>query len=156
RSLPEEVRTGPGVDLGIGDDAAIWRPEYGERVVITTDSLVEGVHFRLDWTDWESLGHKMLAVNISDLAAMGAMPRLAVITLGLTGSERIEELQALYRGAGMVAQANAMVIAGGDIVRSLHGVVLHVTALGSTRGDRVLTRAGARVGDVIGVSGTLG
>src|SRR3954453_21331785 len=85
--LSDEVKSGPELTLGIGDDAAVWTPQTGERVVITTDSLVEGVHFRLDWTDWRSLGHKSLAVNLSDIAAMGAAPKVATITLGLTGNE---------------------------------------------------------------------
>jgi thiamine-monophosphate kinase len=155
-SLPAEVRAGSDLPLGIGDDAAIWQPAPGERVVVTTDSLVEGVHFRRDWTDWESLGHKTLAVNVSDLAAMGAVPKLAVISLGLDGDERIGDLQALYRGLGALARRFGMTIAGGDMVRSPQGLILHVTAIGETREQRVLTRAGANAGDLIGVTGTLG
>ncbi|MDQ3696285.1 MAG: AIR synthase related protein, partial [Chloroflexota bacterium] len=63
---------GAGLQIGIGDDAAVWIPEPGRALVITTDSLVEDIHFRFAWTDWASLGHKALAVNLSDLAAMGA------------------------------------------------------------------------------------
>lgn len=155
-ALPADVRSGESLDLGIGDDAAVWTPTPGERVVITTDSLVEEIHFRHDWTDWESLGENMLAVNISDLAAMGAAPKVAVITLGLRGDERIDDLLALYRGLGAVARRHGMAIAGGDIVRSPAALALHITALGESRGGRVLTRAGARPGDIIGVTGTLG
>lgn len=155
-SLPEEARSGPGVAIGIGDDAAVWTPSPAASVVITTDSLVEGIHFRTDWTDWESLGRKTLAVNISDLAAMGAMPMIAVITLGLRGDERVADLQKLYRGIGELARRHGMVIAGGDIVRSPIGLTFHVTALGEARGGRVLTRSGANPGDIVGVSGTLG
>src|SRR5215207_3868707 len=129
-SLPTEVRAGTNLPLGIGDDAAIWQPTWGERVVVTTDSLVEEIHFRLDWTDWESLGHKALAVNVSDLAAMGADPKVAVVTLGLRGSERIADLVALYTGMGDIARRHGVVIAGGDIVRSPFGLSLHITALG--------------------------
>ncbi len=155
-SLPAEVRAGTDLELGIGDDAAVWQPAPGERVVVTTDSLIEDVHFRRDWTDWESLGHKSLAVNVSDLAAMGAIPRLAVVSLGLDGTERVGDLQAFYRGLGALARRYKMAIAGGDIVRSPRGMVVHVTALGETRGRRVLTRSGANVDDLIGVTGTLG
>jgi thiamine-monophosphate kinase len=155
-SLPVEVRAGTGLKIGIGDDAAVWQPSPGEQVVVTTDSLIEDVHFRRDWTDWESLGHKSLAVNVSDLAAMGARPRLAVISLGLDGSERVGELQAFYNGLGALARRHDMAIAGGDIVRSPRGFVVHVTALGETRGRRVLTRSGANAGNLIGVTGTLG
>ena len=155
-ALPGEVRGGGGLEVGIGDDAAVWQPAGGEQIVVTTDSLVEGVHFRLGWTDWDSLGHKALAVNVSDLAAMCADPRLALVAMGLTGDERIIDLEALYRGLGAVALRFDMVVAGGDIVRSPGGLVLHVTALGNSRRGRVLTRSGANVGDLIGVTGTLG
>jgi thiamine-monophosphate kinase len=131
-------------------------PTQGELVVLTTDSLVEAIHFRLDWTGWEQLGHKALAVNISDLAAMGAVPRLAVVTLGLRGDERVAELQSLYRGIGALARRYGMTVAGGDIVRSPEGLALHVTALGESRAGKVLSRSGARPGDLIGVTGTLG
>jgi thiamine-monophosphate kinase len=155
-SLPAEVRATVDLQLGIGDDAAVWQPTPGAQIVVTTDSLVESVHFRRDWTDWESLGHKTLAVNVSDLAAMGAIPKLAVISLGLDGGERIDDLQALYRGLGALARRLEMTIAGGDIVRSPRGLILHMTAIGESRGQRVLTRSGANAGDLIGVTGTLG
>jgi thiamine-monophosphate kinase len=155
-ALPDEVRRSSGLELGIGDDAAIWQPSPGASVVVTTDSLVEEIHFRLDWTDWESLGHKALAVNVSDLAAMGAVPKLAVVTLGLRGSERIADLESLYAGMGDVARRYGVAIAGGDIVRSPFGLALHITALGELQGAHRLTRSGARPGDIIGVTGTLG
>lgn len=155
-ALPNEVRRSGALELGIGDDAAVWRPSPGASVVITTDSMVEEVHFRLDWTDWESLGHKALAVNVSDLAAMGAAPKLAVVTLGLRGSERVADLVALYTGMGDVARRYGVVIAGGDIVRSPYGLAIHITALGELHGAARLTRNGAQPGDVIGVTGTLG
>ncbi|MBL8129158.1 MAG: thiamine-phosphate kinase [Chloroflexia bacterium] len=155
-ALPDAVRRSSALELGIGDDAAIWQPSPGASVVITTDSLVEEIHFRLDWTDWESLGHKALAVNVSDLAAMGAVPKVAVVTLGLRGSERVTDLVALYTGMGDVARRYGVVIAGGDIVRSPFGLALHITALGELLGVQRLTRSGARPGDIIGVTGTLG
>jgi thiamine-monophosphate kinase len=155
-ALPESVRADDDVLLGIGDDAAVWRPEPGRDVIITTDSLVEGVHFSLDWTDWRNLGHKSLAVNISDIAAMGAEPKLAVVTLGLRGDDPVEELQEFYRGMGALAERHGVAIAGGDIVRSPRELVIHVTAIGQPVTPHPLTRSGAKPGDVIGVSGTLG
>ncbi len=155
-ALPESARGGSGMVLGIGDDAAVWTPGAGESVVVTTDSLVEGIHFRLDWTDWSSLGHKALAVNLSDLAAMGVVPRLATVSLGLRGDESLDDLRDLYRGLGGLAARSGTAVAGGDIVRSPHGLALHVTALGETRGGQVLRRDGARPGDLVAVSGTLG
>jgi thiamine-monophosphate kinase len=155
-TLSPVVAAGPDLELGIGDDAAVWTPTPGESVVVTTDSLVEGVHFRLDWTDWRSLGHKSLAVNLSDLAAMGAAPKLATISLGLKGDEYVEDLKDLYRGIDQLAAPHGVVVAGGDIVASPSGLVMQVTVLGETRAGRVLKRSGAQVGDLICVSGTIG
>lgn len=155
-ALPPAVTAGEALTLGIGDDAAVWTPEPGEWLVVTTDSLVEGVHFRLDWTDWRSLGHKLLAVNLSDLAAMGARPRLAVLTLSLRGTERIADLQAMYEGIGALALRAGAMIAGGDIVGSPDCLQIHVTAIGETRAGRWLTRSAAQPGDLVCVSGTLG
>jgi thiamine-monophosphate kinase len=154
--LPAAVVAGTDLRIGIGDDAAVWTPVAGESLVVTTDSLIEGIHFRLDWTDWESLGWKSLAVNLSDIAAMGATPRLIVLSLGLRGDERVADLQAFYRGLGELALSTGSLVAGGDIVAAPQGLTIHVTAMGETRGSKVLTRAGARPGDLIGVSGTIG
>ncbi|MGB3329311.1 MAG: thiamine-phosphate kinase [Thermomicrobiales bacterium] len=154
-ALPSSIRQA-GIDLGIGDDAAVWEPTVGEVSVITTDTLVEDVHFRLDWTDWRSLGFKALAVNLSDIAAMGAIPRLATITLGLRGSERVSDLVSMYEGVGELAAAHRVAIAGGDIVRSPDCLSISVTAVGEVARDRLLRRSGARIGDVIAVSGTIG
>ncbi|HKG24112.1 MAG TPA: thiamine-phosphate kinase, partial [Thermomicrobiales bacterium] len=156
-ALPKKVAAGHKLRVGICDDAAVWRPPRDECILVTTDSLVEGIHFRLDWTDWRSLGHKSLAVNVSDVAAMGGVPKLATVTLGLRGTERVADLQALYRGLGALAGQQNVLVAGGDIVASPHCLAIHVTVIGTTRWrGRHLTRAGARPGDLIGVSGTLG
>jgi thiamine-monophosphate kinase len=154
--LPDEVRDGPGIRLGIGDDAALFDVPAGESIVVTTDAMVEGVHFRLDWTDWRSLGHKLLAVNLSDLAAMGATPRIATVTLGLTGSELVDDLVSMYEGIGALALRAGVVIAGGDIVRNPNCLAFDVTAIGSVAPDQAIRRVGAKPGDLIVVSGTLG
>lgn len=153
-SLPERVRASDAVPLGIGDDAAAWRPTPGMTSVISTDTLIEEIHFRLDWTDWRSLGHKILAVNLSDIASMGATPLLAVITLGLRGDERVVDLLELYQGMADLAGPHGVVIAGGDITRTEGPILLSVTAVGE--GEPLLRRDGARPGDQIVVSGTLG
>jgi len=145
--------------LGIGDDAAIWTPTPGTRAVITTDSLIAGIHFRLDWTSWRDLGHKALAVNLSDVAAMGARPRLATVSLALTGAEPVAGLLELYRGLGTLAAAHGVVVAGGDIVASPERLGLHLTVVGESWPDAdgaLLTRDRARPGDLLAVSGPLG
>jgi thiamine-monophosphate kinase len=144
------------IELGIGDDAAVWRPGAGLASVITTDALVEHVHFRLDWTDWRSLGHRALAVNLSDIAAMGAHPVLATVTLGLRGSERVDDLVTMYEGMGELAMIHDVAVVGGDIVRSPDALFISVTVTGEVKPGRVLTRSGARPGHAIVVSGTIG
>ena len=154
-ALPDAAR-GPDRVHGQQDDCAWWDHSAGATVV-TTDALVENVHFRLDWTDWRSLGHKMLAVNLSDLASMGVTPRTAFVTLALTGDEEVADLEDLYRGAGELAAIYDVAIAGGDIVRTSGPIVLSVTAIGEQpQGDPVMTRSAAQVGDIVMVSGTIG
>jgi thiamine-monophosphate kinase len=155
-ALPDAVRTSESVPLGIGDDTAVWQPSAGESVLVTTDSLNDTVHFRTEWTTWFDLGWKSLAVNISDIAAMGGIPQLATVSLALTGNEQVADLVEMYRGMGEIAQREAVVLAGGDIVRAPHDFGIHVTVLGSTRDGRYLARSGAQPGDIIAVTGTLG
>src|SRR5262249_50712696 len=133
QALPKKVVESRRLRVGIGDDAAVWHQPRDESVLVTTDSLVEGIHFRLDWPDWRSLGHKALAVNVSDIAAMGGVPKLATVTLGLRGTERVADLQSLYRGLGALAAKQNMLVAGGDLVASPHCLAIHVTAIGTTR-----------------------
>jgi thiamine-monophosphate kinase len=156
-ALPPQVLRNQSLYLGIGDDAALWLPSEREDLFVTTDSMVENVHFRLDWTDWKSLGHKLLAVNLSDIAAMGGTPKFAVVTLCLRGTERVSDLVKMYRGLGALAKKYRVAIIGGDIVRSPNALVFHVTAAGNTRNfGHLLPRRGAKPGQIIGVSGTLG
>ncbi|CAN5841094.1 thiamine-phosphate kinase [soil metagenome] len=154
--LPDAVRVSPDLIAGIGDDTAVWRPSPGEDLLITTDAMIEGIHFELSWTDWYSLGWKSLAVNISDIASMGGAPKVAVITLGLQGDLPVSGLLDCYRGIGDIASAYGVVVAGGDIVSSPAGMMLSVTVFGETIARRYLARSGAQAGDVIAVSGSLG
>jgi len=105
----------PGV-RGIGDDAAVLTPPPGHDLVATADALIEGVHFRLDWTPWEDLGWKAMAVNISDIAAMGARPAGLLVTLGLKPDATVQDVEAFYAGASAVVDAFGGSIVGGDIV----------------------------------------
>lgn len=146
-----------GTLLSTGDDAAIWRPRPGRVVVISTDMLVEAVDFRHDWSDAGAIGHRALAVNLSDLAAMGARPRVAVIALGLRGSETDRWVYDFYRGAMALAQKCHVRIVGGDFSSSPGGMTIVVTVHGELRcADAALRRDAAVPGDIIAVTGPLG
>ncbi len=156
-ALPAEARAAGGdVIVAAGDDAAVLRVPPGEVQVVTTDALIEGSHFRLDWTDWESLGHRALAANLSDIAGMGALPSVAVVTLGLRGDEAVTDLEAMYRGMGALATRHGTIVVGGDIVRVAGERLISITAMGRARAGEVLLRSGARPGDAIGITGTIG
>jgi thiamine-monophosphate kinase len=148
--------SGPHVLVGIGDDAAVTRPERGAVEVTTTDSLVEHVHFRRDWTPLASVGHKALAVNLSDLAAMGAVPQSAFLSLILPAELTVADFDALVGGFLDLATAARVSLIGGNISRSPGPLIVDVTAVGSVRQRRVLRRAGARAGHELYVTGTLG
>jgi thiamine-monophosphate kinase len=130
---------------GIEHDAAEFEP----GLVVTQDALVEGVHFRFDWLDWRELGFRAAAVNISDLAASGALPEALLVTLAVPADTAAEAVFDLYRGVGEAA----VPVRGGDTTEARE-VVVSVTAVG--RADRVPGRAGAQPGDVLVVTGPLG
>ncbi len=144
------------VVVGIGDDAAVIEPERNALEVITTDSQVEGVHFDLAFTSAADVGHKALAVNLSDVAAMGAAPRVALLSLILPPAWPVAHLDALVDGMVALARRSKVSIVGGNLARSPGPLVVDVTVTGSVHRRRVLTRADARVGDDLYVSGTLG
>jgi thiamine-monophosphate kinase len=144
------------VALGIGDDAAVIEPERNRLEVITTDVLVEGVHFDRAFCDPASIGYKALAVNLSDLAAMGASPRAAVLSLGLPGSLPFADLEAMLGGLLDLAAAHKVVLVGGNVARSPGPVFVDLTLTGTVKRRRVLTRGGGRPGDDLYVTGSLG
>jgi thiamine-monophosphate kinase len=144
------------VSVGIGDDAAVLQPERGALEVLTTDSLVEGVHFDRRFSTPFDIGWKALAVNLSDIAAMGGRPRIALLSLGLPPALAAGELDALVDGVLALAREHRVVLAGGNITRSPGPLIVDVTVSGAVRPRRVLTRSGARPGDDIFVSGFVG
>ncbi len=141
---------------GIGDDAAAWQGDSSIQLV-TVDSLFQGVHFSLDTTPWRELGWKALAVNLSDIAAMGGVPRYAVVSLALPGDTGVDDVTALYRGMLEVARRFEVAIIGGDTCRAPL-VAITVTVLGGAKGGNKppLSRSAARPGDKIVVTGHLG
>ena len=146
----------PSVILGIGDDAAVVEPDRGSLSVITTDTMVEGVHFDRVLTPMDAVGGKLLAVNLSDLAAMGAVPRYALLSLALPDTLRVSDVDALLDGLLTLAARFRTALVGGNITRANGPLYLDVTAVGSVRRRRVLTRAGALPGDDLYVSGEVG
>lgn len=146
----------PWVTVGIGDDAAVVEPARGTLDVVTVDALVERVHFDLAFTPARDLGHKALAVNLSDLAAMGAAPRLAVLSLALRPDLPVAAVDALVDGLLELAAAERVSLVGGNIAGSPTTLVVNVTAVGSVKRRKVLTRSGARPGDELWVSGSVG
>jgi thiamine-monophosphate kinase len=152
-------RTGaaaPWITIGIGDDAAAIAPDRNRQIIVTTDSLVEDVHFRRAWTAPRAIGHKALAVNLSDLAAMGATPRACLLSLVMPEALPLDEFDELIDGLASLAAASGAPLAGGNLTRSPGPLVIDVTAVGSAHPRRTLTRGGGRPGDLLFVSGRLG
>ena len=162
--ITARLATPSWVVVGPGDDAAVIRPERGALDVLTTDAQVEGVHFDRRFVPPDAIGHRALAVNISDLAAMGAAPRAALLSLVLPDDLEVAFVDALVDGFIALAGRHRIAIIGGNITRSPRvGVeqapgplMIDVTAIGSVKPRRILTRAGARPGDEVFVTGTIG
>jgi thiamine-monophosphate kinase len=144
------------VILGIGDDAAVLAPPRGEQLVVTTDGLVEDVHFKRTWTPLEAVGYKALAVNLSDLAAMGASAQTALLSLALPADLLVTDFDAIVDGFLSLAGTSGTALVGGNITRSPGPLMIDVTAIGTARPRRVVTRGGGRAGDELYVTGRLG
>ena len=144
---------------GIGDDAAVIRQRAGFDTVVTADLLVEDVDFRLGrgWTSPRDLGHKALAVSLSDVASMGARPRFCLLSVGVPRARwRTAFLEEFYAGVRSLADAHSVLIIGGDTSRTPERVVVDSIVLGEVRSGRAVPRSGARAGDQIFVTGSLG
>lgn len=139
--------------VGVGDDAAVVAPERGALEVLTTDGLVEGIHFDRRFSSAYDVGWKALAVNLSDVAAMGGTPRLALLSLALPSSLSAADLHALIDGFLDLARDSRVTLAGGNVTQSPGPLMVDVTVTGAVRPRRVLTRSGARPGDELYVTG---
>jgi len=145
-----------GTLMGIGDDAAVIAIPAGEVLLASCDMLAEGVHFDLAYTPLHLLGYKSVAVNLSDIAAMNGIPRQILISIGISNRFSVEAVDALYEGIRQACKDYQVDLAGGDTTSSRAGLVLSVTAIGSQKPEKVVSRAGAKVGDLVCVSGDLG
>jgi thiamine-monophosphate kinase len=144
------------VILGIGDDAAIIRKNDQQWWLLTTDSQIENVHYRREYIPPRMLGHKALAVNLSDIAAMGGVPRFALLSLNMPGDMESSLVDEALAGMMALADQYAVVLIGGDIAASVSGLTMTMAIIGECPAGRALRRDGARPGDLIFVTGRLG
>lgn len=144
------------VVCGIGDDTAVIRPERNYDLLWTIDALIEGVHFDLTYTSLGLLGRKALAVNLSDIAAMGGEPQYALLALGWPPERHLAGALELARGMQSLAQEYDTALIGGDTVSSPGCLTMSLTVMGQVKSDELLRRDQARVGDMIYVTGQLG
>ncbi|MGH9803648.1 MAG: thiamine-phosphate kinase [Candidatus Acidiferrales bacterium] len=153
--LRRRFPAGAGVRVGIGDDAAVLRGPGGSDLVITTDLLIEGQHFLRRLHPPRAVGWKALARSLSDCAAMGARPRWALVALAFPASTPAKWVKEFFEGVGLLARLSGVAVAGGDLSVAKQ-IVADVQVIGTVPPGRALLRSGARPGDLIFVSGTLG
>lgn len=149
-------KTGRSVLRGIGDDAAIIRPLPGYLSLLTTDLLAEGIHFDLATATVEDIGYKAAVANLSDIAAMGGTPQYLLVSVAIPTGWTGSEVQRLYRGLMKACKPHGVELIGGDTSASQRDLFISITLTGIVRPHKVLTRDGAKVGDLLYVTGTLG
>lgn len=144
-----------GTILSVGDDAAVI-DHFGKQTVVSSDMLLEGVHFDLMYTPLKHLGYKAVAVNLSDIYAMNATPTQITLNIGISNRFSVEALDEFYEGVYAACQRYQVDLVGGDTCTSLKGFIISVTAIGEVETDKFVTRGGAKKNDLICVSGDLG
>ncbi|MFN5438927.1 MAG: thiamine-phosphate kinase [Bacteroidota bacterium] len=141
--------------LGVGDDAAVI-DHFGKQTVVTTDLLLEGVHFDLAYTPLKHLGYKSVVVNLSDVYAMNATPTQITLSIGISSKVSVEALEEFYEGVYIACEEYGVDLVGGDTSASQKGFIVSVTAIGEINEEKVVKRSTAQKGDLICVSGDLG
>lgn len=141
--------------VGVGDDAAVI-DHYGKQTVITTDLLIEGIHFDLAYTPLKHLGYKSVVVNLSDIYAMNAIPTQITLSIGISNRFSLEALDEFYEGVYAACREYGVDLIGGDTSSSQKGFIISITALGEVSPDQYVKRSGAKKGDLICCSGDLG
>lgn len=155
--IRQQLPPAPGwLLVGIGDDAAVVEPERNRVEVLAVDAVVEGIHFDRAFVPADAIGHRALAVNLSDLAAMGAAPRLALLSMALPASLTLADFDAIAGGFAALAARHRLHLVGGNLTRSPGPLMIDVTVMGTVKRRQALTRTGARPGDDLYVSGSLG
>lgn len=145
----------PGSLKGIGDDAAVL-DSLGEKTIVTKDLLLEGVHFDLSYCPLKHLGYKAVTVNLSDLCAMNATPRQILVGIGLSNRFSLEAVEEIYAGINLACEIYGVDLVGGDTTSSVSGLTISITAIGTAPADKIVYRNGAKLNDLICVSGDLG
>lgn len=154
--LTKEIKVkNESTKLGIGDDCAVLNHEQKDTVV-TTDLLMEGVHFDLTYTPLKHLGYKAVAVNVSDVYAMNAVPKQITVSLAISAKFTVEALEVFYEGVKLACERFGVDLVGGDTSASLTGLAISITAIGELKKGTAVKRSGAKPGDLICVSGDLG
>lgn len=144
-----------GTMLSVGDDAAVI-DQFGRQCVVSTDMLVEGVHFDLMYTPLKHLGYKSVVVNLSDICAMLATPTQITLNIAISNRFSVEALDEFYEGVYAACEKYNVDLVGGDTTTSLKGLIISVTAIGEVAPDKYVTRSGAKDGDLLCVTGTVG
>jgi thiamine-monophosphate kinase len=141
---------------GIGDDAAVITPTEGMKTVVSTDLLVEGVHFDLSYFPMKHLGYKAVVVNLSDIYAMNAQPKQITVSLALSSRFSLEAVEELYAGIALACEHYKVDLVGGDTSSSKQGLVISITAIGEGNESDLVYRSGAKANELLVVSGDLG
>lgn len=151
----DNITLNPSTYKGIGDDAAVI--DNGDKLtVVSTDLLVEGIHFDLMYTPLKHLGYKSIVVNLSDIYAMNAQPKQVTVSIAISNRFSVEAVSEIYEGIYAACKAYNVDLIGGDTTSSPRGLVISVTAIGQGEKDKLVYRNGAKVGDIICISGDLG
>lgn len=148
----------PSSALGVGDDAAIlnYTGQEDRRILVTTDLLLEGIHFDLMYVPLKHLGYKSAVVNFSDIYAMNGQPKQITISLGISKRFSVEDLEEFYAGIDLACEHYGVDVIGGDTSASLTGLTISVTCIGEAPDNMIVTRSGAKENDLVCVSGDLG
>jgi len=146
----------PSTKKAVGDDCAVMNFKSGERVLMTTDMLLEGIHFNLEYVPLKHLGYKAAVVNFSDIYAMNGTPTQITVSLGISKRFSVEDIEALYDGIRLACERYGVDIVGGDTCASMTGLTISITCLGVANEKDIVYRNGAKLNDLICVSGNLG
>ena len=146
----------PSTEKGVGDDCAVLNYGGPSRVLVTTDMLMEGVHFDLQYSPLKHLGYKSVMVNLSDVYAMNGTPRQVTVSLALSKRFTVEDIEQIYAGMLLACQQHHVDLVGGDTTSSLTGLAISITAIGEAPAEEIVYRSGAKPTDLICVSGNLG